>query len=883
MPTNLESTADDSNVYAQEVLTIQDLSPTDPTTIPNMTTLSDSITDVAVEARDHNIHDFLARPRVVAQGTIPAGGATNDTLFTLHFPNDLLSLETIREKLKGFLFLRSDIRINIIFTAAPTTSGAFRALIAPDLDIEFLNSRTRNSTASSQFPNHIINVADLPNLQHTVPWISQYTHRNLGNNSGNAGYYRLTRLTPTSAPVGYIVYASFDTKNSNFSLTQATPMNPFYAPLTVTQRNFDLIKSFAALSSAEIKELNKKYPTLKLQAQIKNVKTESSATNFGLSNIASATGSIASTLSGIPVIGSIASTVAPIANLAANLFSAFGFSRPNNEQPTKPLKQHPLHDNVTCDGTHSSHTFAVQNLNTVKTVSGTYGSETDDLALARLYRHPNYIRQFTVSTSSAYREVLVAMPMDGFEGRGWNIPQTGGDLSIVNDITLTHQSFCLQLFKYWLAKIVLNVHIFATQFHSVKLRFIIAPGHYSTTLPSNIDDSNSIVVNFGKNSYHQIKFPEVSNRQFLMNRHSNDFYPPFTPSPGNADTMLGYLFIVVEVPLLTMNDTVSPTVYGVIEHFFEDARFMTPLNYPIAPQLVQLPAVKQEKPKPDKQTTTAPKPPPLIQLPAIKQEKSEPDKQPTIAPKIWQAQIESVYANATHTDTTTNAVTAHNADAPKHNFTAYEQSAGEAIVSLRQFATQFTEPLFAQVDNDIPATAPQITYDPFRTYYFDATAPENTQTDKLDYILSPFAFHKGSRHVRVYFPSGSAATRSYFSAVIENTYNTSSRIVVRQPTTTNPHIQTQRVVPVATSLEGVADFHIPYYQPYHMVRNQPANSTLLTNNLSNPNNLVFRATPGTPYYLSRAAGDDFSAGYLCGLPPYTITATNVSLLPPTLP
>lgn len=314
-----------------------------------------------------------------------------------------------------------------------------------------------------------------------------------------------------------------------------------------------------------------------------------------------------------------------------------------------------------------------------------------------------------------------------------------------------------------------------------------------------------------------------------------------------------------------MNDTVSPSITAVIEHFFEDARFMVPLNYPILPQLTPIATTTQ--PTPDKI--------PTIKAPTTNQQSQ--DKALTV-----KAHIESIYVATSNTNSTTNSQVSNNLDAPKHNFTAYEQSSGEAIVSLRQFATQFTEPLQAVVPTISPGNIGLIQYDPYRTYYLDTAAVENTQSDKLDYILSPFAFHKGSRHVRVYL-SSTATTPNYFSAILDSTPEVTSRITSLDTISTAPHAQTQRVIPVVKPLEGIADIHLPYYQPYHMVRNQPANSTLISANHADPHILSFRATANSPYFISRAAGDDFSAGYLCGLPPYCIAAAATSRLPPQLP
>jgi hypothetical protein len=286
-----------------------------------------------------------------------------------------------------------------------------------------------------------------------------------------------------------------------------------------------------------------------------------------------------------------------------------------------------------------------------------------------------------------------------------------------------------------------------------------------------------------------------------------------------------------------MTDNVSPTIYCAVEHFFQDARFMLPLDCPIVPQF------------------------------------------PTPAPPEFQAHIESVYVQNTSSDSSTNQVVAQNDDAPKHNLTAYEQSAGEAIVSIRQFATQFTQPYTVPASAD--ATLRAVSYDPFHTFYQPAADVNTAQSDKLDYLLSPFAFQKGSRHVRVYFPATRSADKTYFAAAMDPIFTNVKRIEINNPDDTAlPNLLCRRIIPAVRRLEGIADFHMPYYQPFHMVRNQPGNDVSLVDNHAQPNNLIFRLSTNESVMISRAAGDDFSAGYLCGLPPYIFAPSSLTKYPP---
>ena len=158
-------------------MTIQDAQETSLIQISEHTPLPSEITTVAVEERDHTIKDFLSRYRLISSLTVPAGGANGDVLVRLPLMNELLALQPIREKVKGFTYLRSAISVRLLFTVPPTCSGGIRVIQAPDINPTYLAKRTATPLAQSQFPNQVFSLASLPSVELDVPFISQFSHR----------------------------------------------------------------------------------------------------------------------------------------------------------------------------------------------------------------------------------------------------------------------------------------------------------------------------------------------------------------------------------------------------------------------------------------------------------------------------------------------------------------------------------------------------------------------------------------------------------------------------------------------------------------------------------------------------------------------------------
>ena len=83
-----------------------------------------------------------------------------------------------------------------------------RCFIAPDLDPNFLRNRTGTLLQQSQYVNSIMKGPSQPRMQIMLPWVSQFSHRNLATTTGNAGTFYIAPITQADGPVNLAIYVT---------------------------------------------------------------------------------------------------------------------------------------------------------------------------------------------------------------------------------------------------------------------------------------------------------------------------------------------------------------------------------------------------------------------------------------------------------------------------------------------------------------------------------------------------------------------------------------------------------------------------------------------------------------------------------------------------
>jgi hypothetical protein len=815
-------TTDTLYTESQQILVVEDVAPIVALELKDQMPLERTLISLGMDAREHTLKDFLTTFIRLDDIHVPAGGTAAQLITTKTFPQDLLARTEINTKTKGFYLLRTDVEIMMVFTVAPTTSGSFRTITAPDIPSAVFDTRTDNLLRLSQWNNIVINVADAAPVKMIVPYVSPITHINLINDDGAVGgRWGLYINTPLSAPVDITVYARF-IDNENFSLSTRTGAVTRFGTTTFSQ---DMLL-----------HMREKYPNFEAQV------SETTTFQKGLS--AATTLSSIATKTGVPVLSSIGALATPILSVMKSVGAAFGFSKPQNDAPANPIKIAPLNNTVNADGLDNAQSFGLMAMNEVKTHNGTYGSDTDDMTFKKILLHPNYIGSFQISTATAVNTLIFSRAIWPFNG-----------VSLVDEVTgysysLTHQAWVSMFFEKMLANIGFKFRVFATQFHSVKLRFSFVLGANSTDFTGIQPSSNpSVVVHFGKNGEYTCVSPKILNTLMLNSFNSEMNFNDTLSLVPSPNTSIGMLLVTLESPLLVTGAIAASTIDCQVEGFMTDAIFMRPAPVVLRPYM--------NPPAPDSN--------PIAQVddsyPIYYFDDNDPDL--SLPMERFVAQMDADYGTNGSTATSSDIPLIPKQDGIMDENQVMAACAGENIKSFKQFLTTYSAPVGITVDEGESNMV--IRYSPMASHV--TVSPLSSISDSFDIhdtILAGFAFTKGSVRTRVFSTDPS---RRLFAASMLNFHgDTYVRLdKVSAPKTPLTGFGT-RIIVSSSVLEACSSTQMPYYMRYNCIRNTGIISGTTNDSTINNTKLCLRAKVGESLWFSRAMGDDFTAGYLTALP-----------------
>lgn len=828
------NTSEEMDLLPKQILTFQEVAPAQEQTIPGESELSEELKSTAIEGRGHNIIDFLERVYKIADGIIPEGGAPGDILNSLQFPDAMLGLKQIRNKISGFMNFRASVEVTFVITAQPAQLGGLRLSYFPDINANQLNLRTQHVLQLSQCPHITINITKNQNSAIKLPWISPYTHRNLVTGVGQNGTLVLSRLTPSAGgAVSFQMYARF----VDISIEYPTGMllsDELVALQNERREREEKISMMEELALLRMK-VNRTNPEIYTQGLSEASKFLTSGV---LSQTASAVSGVANMLSGIPVIGNIASAVSPIAGALANVFSSFGWSKPVNDKPPHQLKIQPGASSITADGVFNGHEITFCTGNTVKTDNGSFGSQLDEMDIDYIMRSPNTIDVFPISTEMLPGTVLARYPIDLCK---WNQLETTGPY-YDRRFFLTHQTMVTHLFRWWMATCIFDFEAYMTKFHNVRLRFTVIPGATDSTDLSTvtIDDNNSTVIVFGDTVTYQAVCPEVSATPFLKVRGVEGNLTPFN---DQTVTTIGQLVVFLEVPLKATSDVAPNTVYVETKFHAQNVRFGVPSQ-------VRAYAVNNLAPSRDEEDEAE-----IIRTQGLSS-----------------AALYSEGHLPGRSDVMETGVTPGlNSDGPKPNGGILHATFGEMVKSLKQIMLGFQ--YFGYFNNATSSVNPVLV--DVGTSSLTAAGlfiNKPTNYDIIDTLMSMYAFYKGGFHLRILRQEESS--RNFWVYMSQQAYLAPTRISLSPTDQAINGIPFTREIPIIPSLEGVIDVRVPYWQGTHMVR-VPYDSAQSFDYLERTPIVIgigqmgYGSATKETFNLSfqRSVADDFCMGFLYAIPP----------------
>jgi hypothetical protein len=791
-------------------------------TIPEVTTISNDVMANVAENRDHTIKDIICREYKFDSFTVPIGGSSGEVLKRWDVLSLLLAQPNVADKLKGFTYLRTDVYIRLEIAVQPFVSGGLMLTLFPDITSEAIDNRLTRIQLSTA-PNLQISNPSSQTMQIRIPFVSPFLARNLINGNGNIGTVILSRLCPSTISAFNItayVSADVDTVRPEYP----TIVSPPVGVMELENRIKQLTVSLQGLRELEA-IYNEKLPQMHADTESSKIRK-----NGAISGILNTAGKVATVASGIPVIGTVASTIAPFLKIGSSIAGALGLSKPPNDKPVTAVKWKPGDGHLSAQGSNPMHLFTLDQGCGVDTVSGEFGSNMDEMSVQAIMRIPSIIGDFDWSTSDVTGKILYRAPC--------TISQCiiQGD-----DVYMTPQMWLASTMQNWLASLIFDFDVYGTHFHKGKLRFIYAPMDEGThnvgsTLPPTI-------VNLGTSAVVEFSGDHVNHSQRIEPAtNTNMKYVPTPVESGSGSSLtqfrgsqytdicsFGTLYVLVEVPLQA-SPTVSDKISVIVSYSATNVKLSNPttgLNF--VPQLHM-----------DSNTST-------LGTEYNKYSRSE----------RMEMEPDMVVGNS----------------AQIRDLTNMKLTMGDEFNHLNKLLNAFTvfAPTISVPSKGILRMAPFA----FRT--LEETDQYNL--DLIDYFAVGFAFFKGSMNIRMVSKVGNMDGEAYISTSFGNQapsgipsagWFTFGSGLFQLPRGGS------RVVPIFDS-ERAVDFSIPYYQGFHMARVvQPTDAYAASYSRGTlPTQLTYAPYFSPDVRLFRSTGEDFKFGYICGLPKFKLVASRI--------
>lgn len=518
----------------------------------------------------HEILSILERPVNLgtfewktADGALPTQLAPSDYdlntqnyLQQFNFPQDIFTNSPlVVDKLKNYQYLKADIEIEVKINAQPFLQGALMLVYNPYYDQtgDFRRKGTRFLASQTSCPYKIVSIEEGNSLKLICPYANIYDLFDLGNSQNQFGsaflYVFSTLLGPNAAETAkYTVFARF--------------VNPqFFVP---TQN--DVIST--ARTKHEIKRLEAKGYRV-AQADVKPVSagdTGEVETPGPVSKVASGVTTVADVLSGIPVIGRFASTVAWVSRAVGKTAASFGWSKPTSIQPQCKSVIKPNNTLIHTEGNDDATTLALIQDNGID--GSSFIPETkDEMSFEYIFGRPNFFHAQTADTTlfSARKKITAweVSPLSQYQYGNSEDSQT---------LYLGSFAYASMMGTLWRGTINYDIMVVKTPYHQGRFAVVFLPETNLADVPEELGEllntNYNVVCNLkdrqdemGRTTF-RVSVPFISNTDWreTYKRTTNTTNPG--PDATTLDTKTGCLAIYSLVDLSN-----PPTVSGSVTFY----------------------------------------------------------------------------------------------------------------------------------------------------------------------------------------------------------------------------------------------------------------------------------------------------------------------------
>ena len=423
---------------------------------------------------------FLKRPIHIADFTWQADYADARRIFTLDLPTVWLKTTMIKEKLKGFRFLRGNLMIRVSINAQPANAGYAMLVFEP---VYNQLASTPSSSVSLQglsgYPRATIDVANQTAIEFEIPFNNLISHYDMVNGYGYCGrvvMYVYSALTGQQDVDGTVFMWMKD-------------------PEIALPTGVSLVEAHGGQ--------DKKAKHVKMTTPEKKKGT--------VETIADTVGEISSAFEGVPVIGEVAKTVSWVSGAASTVASWFGWSKPTDlDRPQKVVASY-ADTFANSDGDSKAKSLTLLQKNETEIPMSLFCSKEDEMAFNVILKKQTFMSRFHMKKEDKQGTLLWKWPVDPrachrirHEDKT-KTPYIPG--YVVDENSLL--SYVSSLARYYRGSIRYNFHFVKSPLHSARIRVSVVPGATMQTPFSEIDlnKNHSVVYDLRDTSEFDLDVP----------------------------------------------------------------------------------------------------------------------------------------------------------------------------------------------------------------------------------------------------------------------------------------------------------------------------------------------------------------------------------------
>ena len=473
-----------------------------------------------------SIIQWLSRPFPLKHVRWSSSSNVGDLLASASFPSDLFAIDTLWDKVKNFRYFRANVKIAIRMNGTKMHYGKLIAMWSPYSTYNNTTfERTSNIYAVSGFPHVVISPTENEVNELVIPFMSPLTYSPINPGVygdslddyirwqfGGLYIYVLNTLQNTNGgatDVSFSIFANFeDIQLAGYTTHIPTQPSPSQAP--------NIVKCMYPIKNevrAQAKRVTRHKAVHNKPTPVKEA--EDKAKQGVVGTTLEKVGNIASSLTAVPVIGSVAAIVSPVADALGSIANIFGWNKPDSLEPRGAIVNRYI-DSVLTHGVDTSMKLALLPDNCVSSGLPFLGNNCK-MDFESICATPMLIGIYTWQPTDTEGENLLQVPVtpayefsENFESGLKYYP--------------TYLSHVARAFTYWRGDLRYYIQVTASAFHSGRLRvWYEADDNYNPTNGINGSNIVSKVIDIQTETDLAFTVPYLSHTPYRTVRYENPY------------------------------------------------------------------------------------------------------------------------------------------------------------------------------------------------------------------------------------------------------------------------------------------------------------------------------------------------------------------------